>query len=304
MLAVSAAVALGGCATSVTTSGSDRPSPQVVGYSATTATTAPSRSREARAEAVRLRQRTPLPPGCARLPKPPAGVRGLSTPALEALSPYVVDAKAFCVSALRPAALVGWVAHHEPAGSGSIESGSGSGGLVTVGIGWPGTRALPDLESEVTAVPYRHGSVARIDGLVAYSPRKPASESVPTDVTEAMIAVTPESGARVERWVRERSTLELLVSLVNRCDRSVYTVNPGGPEITTAMAREDVVLHFYTGGAARRRLAVAVNEHPLLGAGTGDVAVFVGRLHLPVLLDEDGRLAAEASRVTGVSLAR
>ena len=68
--------------------------------------------------------------------------------------------------------------------------------------------------------------------------------------------------------------------------------------ITLAMEREDVVLRFF---GERGALLASVNDHPLLGAGTGNTRMWVGGREGPILLDLGG-LARAAAQVTGVRL--
>ena len=168
----------------------------------------------------------------------------------------------------------------------------------------PSARVLTEAGPEVSVASLPGGgSVVRIDALVVYSPSKPPSERIPADVTRLVVAVTPERGRRVLRTVVDGTTISRVVSVVDALLRPSYESNPGGPAVTVTTAREQVEIEFYgtPPGSGRTSLLATLDEHPLLGGGTGNVVLSVGGRHQPILLDGGG-LAHLAGAITGTHL--
>jgi hypothetical protein len=260
----------------------------------------------ARSQARKLRRWVGRPAGCEIASSVPTGTSSsLSSPDSEPLSPYVADSHEYCVITMSPDSVIHWYEVHVPKGAsvGGTGTSSSRSGVTeqSVSLDWSPRHALPERGAEISVASLPGGrSVLRIDGLVLYDPAKPASEQVPTAVSRLVISVTPESGATVERTVKSPTAIARVVKIVNDSQRSSYTENPGGVMITAPMGREDVIVRCY-GGADGTVLLASVNEHPLLGEGTGNMLVWVGGKRQPILQD-DGALARVASQLTGVRI--
>jgi hypothetical protein len=172
----------------------------------------------------------------------------------------------------------------------------------SVGYVRPSSGVLTEEGAEISVASLpAGGSVLRIDGLVLYAPGKPDSERVPADVHRLVVAVTPEKGVEVVRTVSSPRAIARVIDIVNRLRRPPYLENPGGPMITEQMAREDLVIRFY-GGRQGADLLASVDEHPLLGAGTGNVLLWVAGKRQPILQDGTGALARAVSQLAGVPI--
>lgn len=265
----------------------------------------------ARLEAERILHEVGEPPGCRRVGRVPTRASSrLSQPLAVPGTPNLAVSTAMCVSSLSPARVIGWYRSHALAGARVSSSGqSDSRGVTTawmISYAVPSVRVLTDAGPEVSVASLPNGgSVVRIDALVVYSPSKPPSEKIPTDVTRIVIAVTPGHGRRVVRAVVDGTTISRVVSVVNALLRPSYPSNPGGPAVTTTTAREQVKIEFYgtSTGSGRTALLAVVDDHPLLGGETGNVDLSVGGRTQPILLD-GGALARLASAITGTHLNR
>ncbi len=257
----------------------------------------------ARADARVLRRLTGVPPGCRHVPGlTTAAAAALSKPFGYPASPYEVDVAKICLVSMPEASVDSWLSAHVPAGATLNSTGQSNNGEEEVTFNFRPWLALPVRESEVSLYPLGANSTAvRVDGIVLYSPARPASERIPGGVTEVVVSVTPEHGPAVVRDISAPGVIERLRQLVNSCQRSDITSNPGGIDITATTAREEVELRFFGGGPGGRRLLAVVIDHPLLGEGTGNTQVWVHGVRQPILQD-NGSIGGEAGKLTGVKV--
>ncbi len=260
----------------------------------------------ARTQAVRLRRWAGRPYGCATVAKVPAGASSsLSSAFSEPGSPYVADSHVYCVVSMTPGVVISWYESHVPARSSLAGTGTGSSrsGITvqSVAFTWSFWAVLPERGASISVASLSGGrSALRIDGLVLYDPAKPLSEHIGAGVERLVVAVTSETGRQVVRTVTSPSAIAKIVAMVNGMHRPPITGNPGGIMITSAMVREDVIVHFY-GGAHGALLLALANDHPWLGEGAGNTDLWVGGKRQPVL-QADWAFTRAAAQLAGATI--
>ena len=233
-------------------------------------------------------------------PRFPAMLRG---PALEPLTPYLVDVSEYALVPGTPAGALATIAGHLPAGATTGLHGETSGPRGEVwelGLRFASSERLPQRSLLVQVATAGPKTAVRVDAQVVFRPDKPSSEVVPAGVVRARIVVTPGSGPGRTFEVASPMAIGELVATVDALARPSVTVNPGGPNISLSDTRRAATIDFFGEGSGQ--LLAVVVDHPALAAlGTGNVRFEIGTRVEPVLEDTSGSLASVVRALTGVS---
>jgi hypothetical protein len=220
--------------------------------------------RVARAFALRQLSAVRLPPGARSVAADPAVGGVLASPQSRPGVGRLIDQHRFWRVTGTPAALIGWLRRHAPAGTRLSSWGSGADrGVTFVWTRGYSFRILPAAvyEAELDfaiAVANGGGTAVRVDSFAAGLVPRPAWERVPAAVTSVAITVRPFDGGRVYpvATVSAPAEVERLVRAFN----GFRIVQPGTAFSCPAFPGAAPLLRFRFLSAGGARLADAAES--------------------------------------------